>query len=115
MLLSAELVLVYILEDSRVSGRLTAGRIESDASGKLVVFDKPGERFEYLSADRLGSWCVIDGMGEPVDGPLPDAGLCQVPQIRGYSPSALAQGLERSRAILSYKRAWQPHISARSN
>ena len=68
MALSAEVVLVYILAESRVKGHLTAGRIERNASGKLTIFDVHGEPFEYLSAERLRSWCVVGPDGRPIDG-----------------------------------------------
>ncbi len=68
MVLSAEVMLVYILADSGVRGHLTSGRIERNPCGKLIVFDAHGERFEYLSGNRLRSWCVIGCDGQPIDG-----------------------------------------------
>lgn len=61
-------VLVYILAESGVRGRLTSGRIERGTNGTLNVFDSRGNRFEYLSGHRFRSWCVLDGAGNPVDG-----------------------------------------------
>jgi len=68
IVLSDETVFVYILAGSGCRGQLSAGRIERDASGTVQVFDGRGDRFEYLSRERLRSWCVqgLDGM--PVDG-----------------------------------------------
>jgi hypothetical protein len=68
VVLSAEVMLVYILAESGVRGRLTSGRIERNSCGKLTVFDALGERFEYLSGKRLRSWCLIGSDGQPIDG-----------------------------------------------
>ncbi len=68
MVLSDEAVLVYILSESGVRGRLTSGRIARGPHGTLDVFDPHGERFEYLSGDRLRSWCVVGQGGNPIDG-----------------------------------------------
>jgi len=68
MVLSEEAALVYILAESGVKGRLTSGRVERDPSGRLNVFDARGWRFEYLSGDRLRSWCVLGPDGKPIDG-----------------------------------------------
>jgi hypothetical protein len=68
MVLSDEAVLVYVLAESGVKGRLTAGRIERDPSGLLTVFDAQGTWFEYLSGKRLRSWYVIGPDGKPLDG-----------------------------------------------
>jgi hypothetical protein len=68
VVLSDEAVFVYILAESGVKGHLTSGRIERNPAGKLMVFDARGERFEYLTGDRLRSWCVLGPEGKPVDG-----------------------------------------------
>jgi hypothetical protein len=68
MVLSEKVVLVYILAESGVRGRLTAGRVERDPSGRISVFDARGEGFEYLSGERLRSWCLIGAEGQPVEG-----------------------------------------------
>jgi len=68
MVLSDESVLVYILAESGVRGRLTSGRITRNPSGKLIVFDTQGVWFEYLSGDRLRSWCLMGPEGKPIDG-----------------------------------------------
>jgi hypothetical protein len=68
MVLSDRAVLVYILAESGVRGHLTSGRIERNPSGKVDLFDARGERFEYLSGERLRSWCVVGPDGKPVDG-----------------------------------------------
>jgi hypothetical protein len=68
MVLSDEAVLVYILAETGVRGRLTAGRIERTTSGTLDVFDARGMWFEYLSQRRLRSWCVVGSDGAPIDG-----------------------------------------------
>lgn len=68
MTLSDEAVLVYILAGSGVRGRLTSGTIQRDSSGNLGVFDARGERFDYLSGEKLRSWCVLGPQGDPVDG-----------------------------------------------
>jgi hypothetical protein len=68
VVLSEDVFLVYVLADSGVRGRLTSGRIERQSSGKLTVFDLRGEQFEYLSGERIRSWCVVGPDGKPVDG-----------------------------------------------
>ncbi len=67
-MLSDQAVLVYILAESGVKGRLTSGRVERNPAGKLTVFDARGEPFDYLSGNRLRSWCVLGPEGKPVDG-----------------------------------------------
>jgi hypothetical protein len=62
------MVLVYILAESGVKGHLNSGRIERNASGKLTVFHVQGDLFEYISGERLRSWCVIGPDGKPIDG-----------------------------------------------
>ena len=68
MVLSEDVFLVYVLAESGVRGHLTCGRIERQSSGKLTVFDVRGDRFEYLSGERIRSWCVVGPDGKPVDG-----------------------------------------------
>jgi hypothetical protein len=68
MVLSESTVLVYILAESGVRGRLTSGRIERAAAGTLDVFDPRGSRIDYLSGQRLRSWWVIDSRGQPLGG-----------------------------------------------
>jgi hypothetical protein len=68
VLLSPEVILVYVLAESGVSGHLSSGRIERLPCGTLDVFDARGEPFDYLSGHRLRSWCVIGPKGEPIDG-----------------------------------------------
>ena len=68
MLLSDEAVLVYVLAETGVRGHLTSGRIERHPSGKLHVFDVRGDCFEYLSGERLRSWCVLGPQGQTIDG-----------------------------------------------
>ena len=68
MVLSGEAVLVYVLADSGVRGRLASGRIERNPAGELDVFDAQGVRFEYLSGSRMRSWGVLGTEGKPIDG-----------------------------------------------
>jgi hypothetical protein len=68
MVLSNQTALVYILAESGCRGQLTSGRIERDASGAVNVFDGRGDRFEYLSGQRLRSWCVLAPDGMPLHG-----------------------------------------------
>ena len=68
MVLSDEAALVYILAESGVRGHLTYGRLERGLSGELNVFDGRGDWFEYLSGDRVRSWCVVGPEGKPIDG-----------------------------------------------
>ena len=68
MVLSDEVCLVYVLAESGVRGKLTSGRIERNPCGRLDVFDHHGEKFDYLSGDRLRSWCVVGVEGKQIDG-----------------------------------------------
>jgi hypothetical protein len=66
--LSDEIVLVYVLRESGTRGRLTSGRLERTDSSTLDVFDRYGSQLEYLSGDRLRSWCVFAADGMPIVG-----------------------------------------------
>jgi len=68
IVLSEEALLLYILTESGVRGHLTSGRIERSPTGTLDVFNARGEWFEYLSGQRLRSWCVVGIEGKPIDG-----------------------------------------------
>lgn len=68
MALSDNAVLVYILAESGVRGRLNSGWIERGPDGTLNVYDARRTRFDYLSGSRLRSWCVVDRTGHPIDG-----------------------------------------------
>ena len=68
MVLSDEVSLVYVLAETGVRGKLTSGSIERNPSGGLDVFDPHGEKFEYLSGERLKSWCVVGPEGKPING-----------------------------------------------
>lgn len=66
--LSEEMILVYVLRQSGTRGRLVSGRVQRSDSGGLDVFDAAGRYFEYLSGDRIRSWCVFGPDGKPVEG-----------------------------------------------
>jgi hypothetical protein len=66
--LSSEVSLVYVLSESGVRGQLTSGRIERNGLRAVDVFDARGEWFEYLSGEKVRSWCVMGPKGEPIDG-----------------------------------------------
>jgi hypothetical protein len=68
MVLSDDVYLVYVLAESGVRGKLSSGRIERNSTGGLDILDARGERFDYLSGDRLRSWCVIGTEGRPIEG-----------------------------------------------
>jgi hypothetical protein len=68
MLLADGVSLVYVLAESGCRGQLTSGRIERDPSGRLDVFDARGKWFQYISGERLRSWCVLGPDGKPIDG-----------------------------------------------
>jgi hypothetical protein len=68
MVLSDDAALVYILAESGVRGRLTSGHIERNPAGTLDVFDALRERIDYLSGNRMRSWCLVGPDGKPVDG-----------------------------------------------
>lgn len=63
MKLSIDSILIYILKHSGCTGRLTSGRIERRGAGGLHVYDFKDELIEYISGDRVRSWCVFDGAG----------------------------------------------------
>lgn len=66
--LSDDAVLVYVLAESGVRGRLNSGSIERGSGGTIEVFDVFGKRFDYISGNRLRSWCVMDAQGKTLDG-----------------------------------------------
>lgn len=66
--LSENAFLVYILADTGVRGQLKTGWIERGPDGTLNVYDARGTRFDYLSGNRLRSWCLVNGQGKPMDG-----------------------------------------------
>jgi hypothetical protein len=66
--LSDEAVLVYVLAESGVRGHLTSGRVERCPDGTLDVFDAQGNRIDYISGNRLRSWCVLDTHEKPING-----------------------------------------------
>jgi hypothetical protein len=70
MVLSAELILVYVLDPSGCVGRLTAGRLSRQPTGGLIVSDLYGRVIEYLSdpGGKVRSWCLLGPRGKPVDG-----------------------------------------------
>jgi len=68
MVLSDEAVLVYVLAESGVRGHLSSGRIRRGLARTLDVFDALGNRIDYLSGNRLRSWCVVNAAGRHVDG-----------------------------------------------
>jgi len=59
MTLSNECVLVYVLRNSGVTGRLTSGKIEFHPGDGLRVYDSFGTLNEYISGARLRSWTVL--------------------------------------------------------
>jgi hypothetical protein len=67
IVLSDEVVLVYVLRDSGVRGQLMSGRVER-VGPRLAVFDRYGVAFEYLSGDRLRSWCIFKADGTALEG-----------------------------------------------
>ncbi len=58
--LSHESTLIFILRNSGCSGALYAGRIERRGDSELQVYDSGGEIIEYISRERMRSWCIID-------------------------------------------------------
>ena len=59
MVLSWNCVLVYILRDTGIRGRVTSGRLEFEAGKGLSVYDNCGPLNEYISGARLRSWRVF--------------------------------------------------------
>lgn len=66
--LSDEMTLAYVLEQSGCAGHLSIGRIERAGPDQLKIYDSAGKLFEYVSGDRLRSWCVLGPDGHPFDG-----------------------------------------------
>ena len=67
MNLSHDCFLIYVLRESGCAGRLAEGRIERLASA-LCVYDTADELIEYVSGERLRSWCVFNLDRKPIDG-----------------------------------------------
>ena len=65
--LSEEAVLTYILAGSGVKGSLHSGTIRRGPGRTLEVFDAQGQRFDYLSGNRVRSWSVVDAQGKPME------------------------------------------------
>jgi len=67
--LSHSSVMVYVLRQSGVIGRLKWGRIERDGPRNLnVYYDGTGELIEFFSGTSIRSWCVFGSEGNPIDG-----------------------------------------------
>jgi len=58
LVLSDDLVMVYVLRDSGCVGRFTSGRVERTGSG-LNFYDRGGGLVEYFSETKIRSWCVF--------------------------------------------------------
>ena len=58
LVLSDDLVMVYVLRDSGCVGRFTSGRVERTESG-LNFYDRGGGLVEYFSGTKIRSWCVF--------------------------------------------------------
>ncbi len=67
MTLSAKCVLVYVLRKSGCAGRLNLGRVERHGSSGVNVYDRLGNLIEYISGDRVRSWCLFGGSGVPLE------------------------------------------------
>ena len=65
LMLSIELVLVYVLRTSGCHGMLTAGRVERIGTNGLNIYDEHGTWLEYFSGDALRSWCILNQEGMP--------------------------------------------------
>jgi hypothetical protein len=59
MIPSWNCVLVYVLRDSGVRGRLTSGRIEFEAGKGVSIYGNSGLLNAYISGVRLRSWKVF--------------------------------------------------------
>jgi len=70
MVLSPDLILVYVLGPSGLVGRLASGRVSRNGTGGLVVSDAYGRLIEYLSepGGKVRSWCLLESTGKPVEG-----------------------------------------------
>jgi hypothetical protein len=58
LVLSEDVVMVYVLRDSGCVGRFTSGRIERTESG-LNFYDRGGGLVEYFSGAKIRSWTVF--------------------------------------------------------
>lgn len=70
MVLSPDLILVYVLSPSGLVGRLASGRVSRHSTGELLVYDAYGRIIEYLSepGGKVRSWCLQGPAGKPVNG-----------------------------------------------
>jgi hypothetical protein len=88
IVLSEEVTLSYVLDQSGCEGHLNVGRVARAGKGQLRVYDSYGELFEYISEARLRSWCVLGPDGQPLDGwrqihPTDTQGFASVIESRG--------------------------------
>jgi hypothetical protein len=68
LVLSDDLVMVYVLRDSGCIGRFTSGRVERTGSGGLNFYDRGGDLVEYFSGTKIRSWCAFGPDGRQVEG-----------------------------------------------
>jgi hypothetical protein len=68
LVLSDDVVMVYVLRDSGCVGRFTAGRVERTGSGGLNFYDRRGDLVEYFSGTKIRSWCVFGPDERRVEG-----------------------------------------------
>jgi hypothetical protein len=67
LVLSDDLVMVYIIRASGCMGRFTSGCVERTGLRGLSVYDRNGIFLEYFSGPRLRSWCVFGPDGQRVE------------------------------------------------
>jgi len=67
LVLSIELVLIYVLRATGCHGRMTAGRVERIGTKSINVYDESDGWLEYFSGDALRSWCVLSHHGLPYE------------------------------------------------
>lgn len=68
LLLSDDLVMVYIMRDSGCTGCFTSGRVERTGQRGLSVYDRNGAFVEYFSGTGMRSWCTFGAGGQRVEG-----------------------------------------------
>ena len=68
LLLSDDLVMVYVMRTSGCMGRFTSGRVERTGPSGVNVYNRYDEIIEYFSGTRIRSWCVFGPDDERIEG-----------------------------------------------
>jgi hypothetical protein len=68
LLLSDDLVMVYVMRTSGCVGLFTSGRVERTGPSGVNVYNRYGEILDYFSGTRIRSWCVFRPDDERIEG-----------------------------------------------